>query len=134
MGGEAGTHTRWTSQILQLQLSQLFFSVFFQHFFSSRNICTRKPTCELTSILKKKKLYGDIKWLNVLRDGTFSLHPFICQNVPWVDITQPSSLHHVSWGANVDMEAKVPFLRDFSVRRWFCSLGVRYITFSIFCS
>lgn len=29
------------------------------------------------------------------------------------------------------MEAKALFLRDFSVRRWFCSLGVCYITFSI---
>lgn len=46
-------------------------------------------------------------------------------------ITQSSSLHHVSWGAGVDMEAKALFLRDFSVRRWFCSLGVPYITFSI---
>ncbi len=44
---------------------------------------------------------------------------------------QPSSLHHVSWEASVDMGAKALFLRDFSVRRWFCSLGVRYITFSI---
>lgn len=29
------------------------------------------------------------------------------------------------------MDAKALLLRDFSVRRWFCSLGVRYITFSI---
>lgn len=29
------------------------------------------------------------------------------------------------------MEAKALLLRDFSVRRWVCSLGVRYITFSI---
>lgn len=45
--------------------------------------------------------------------------------------TQLSSLHHVSWEASVDMKAKALFVRDFSVRRWFCSLRVRYITFSI---
>ncbi len=66
-----------------------------------------------------------------MKDKTFSLCPLICQYVPWVDIVQLSSLHHVSWEASVDMEAKALFLRDFSVRRWFCSLGVRYITFSI---
>lgn len=79
----------------------------------------------------ERKSYSDIKLRNALRDEILFLCPLICKNVAWVNITQPSSVHHVSWEARVDMEAKALFLRDFSVRRWFCSLGVRYITFSI---
>lgn len=103
---------------------------FFPPSFSFSFICTGKPVCKLGI----QKSWAHIKLLNVLRDETFSP---ASSHLPECTVSgYRTALFTASCrlrGQRKIWKLKPFFLKDFSVRRWFCSLGVRYITFSIFC-